>query len=468
MNADDIIYLGVLAFCMCFGLYYRKINDPKTKKHLGAIVGLLVVFCVSGVHIIHALISATVSALLIVYTNSRTCPRYVFTFAFLYLCFFRTSEYFGIPYGSGHTNLVLMMVTLKTVGLAFEVSRSHELKQNKGKPDDPQKTETEKLEEERSEIDQLDVIDVLCYVFCFCGVLTGPYFRYRVYIDHLEQQYHKYDDLKEALIAKVAWLPVLLGLYVFTEYYWPIDYVNTDEFLNRSFFYRYWYIWPTFVIFRSRIYAGLVLTEMVCIFAGLGLYPSRTEPKAGYGPTKNLDKLKECTSKDLETEVYDYQTIRCIDVLGSELAPTSREAMKNWNITVQYWLAAYVYKQFPIKKYRTAATMLTSAIWHGVYPGYFLCIGTVPITLMFFEDIWVKILITDKSKRFTNGKLAMLFLKTQLFSYQIMSFVLLVLPKIFHYYNSVYHCVVIFHVILYFVGKRILKKRRTEVAPKAD
>ncbi|CAH1986303.1 unnamed protein product [Acanthoscelides obtectus] len=291
MNAEDITYLSLLALCMCFGLYYRKIDDPERKRCIGAAVGLLIAISVSGVHVVQVLISATVNALLIVHVDGRKCPTYVFTFAFLYLCFFRISEYFGIPYGSGHTNLVLMMVTLKTIGIAFEKSKSDQLKHKKDS--DENRSEDEKLEDERCMIDDLNVFDVLCYVFCYCGVLTGPYFRYRTYLDHLYKPYHKYDNFKEELKKKVSWLPILMGIHVFTTYYWPIDYVNTEEFLNSSFFYRYWYIWPTFLIFRSRIYAGLILTEIVCIFAGLGVYPAFTEPKAGHGPTKNLKRLKE-------------------------------------------------------------------------------------------------------------------------------------------------------------------------------
>lgn len=94
---------------------------------------------------------------------------------------------------------------------------------------------------------------------------------------------------------------------------------------------------------------------------------------------------------------YDHETIHCIDPYKSDFVPTMREAMKHWNITIQYWLATYVYKQFPNKKYRTIVTMLISAIWHGVYAGYYFCIATVPFALM-YEDVWVKLLLENKEK----------------------------------------------------------------------
>lgn len=68
--------------------------------------------------------------------------------------------------------------------------------------------------------------------------------------------------------------------------------------------------------------------------------------------------------------------------------------MKHWNICIQYWLAVNVYKRFPSKKYRTAVTMLVSSFWHGVYSGYYVCIGTAPLPLL-LEDVYYKLYLKD-------------------------------------------------------------------------
>ncbi|CAH1986299.1 unnamed protein product [Acanthoscelides obtectus] len=458
MNRDDVIYLALLAFSMCFGLYYRRINDHIKKKYIGASLGFLIVLIVSRVHIIHVLITTIVNGLLILYTDRRKCQVYVFSFSFLYLFFFRTTAYFGIPYPPSHTNLVQMMLILKIIGLAFEVNSSYQLSLNKG--DAQNNTDDERLENETFQIKDIGFLDICCYLFCYCGVLTGPYFTYRTYVDHLHKPYHKYDDMKGALLEKLTWLPLLITLHLVTNHYWPLYYVETEEFLNRSFFYRYWYIWPSFLIFRSRIYIGLILTEIVCIFAGFGVYPTFTEPKAGHGPTKNFRKLKEMTPEDLKSIAYDYETIHCVDVYKADCVPTMREAMKYWNITIQYWLAAYVYKKFPYKKYRTMVTMLVSSLWHGVYAGYYFCIGTVPFGLL-WEDVWAKLLLEGKTGTVLKlSSLIMLFFKMQLFSYQATAFVLLEIRKIIHYYNCVYHCIPILYTAMYFLGKYILKQKK--------
>lgn len=154
--------------------------------------------------------------------------------------------------------------------------------------------------------------------------------------------------------------------------------------------YRFWYIWPNFFTFRMRIYIGLVLSECVCTMAGLGGYPVFTEPKAGLGPSKNFQKLKEIDN--LVDEKFDFETIHNIKPYETEVCTTFREGMKNWNVCIQYWLAVNVYKRFPSKKYRTFVTLLVSAAWHGVYLGYHICIGCAPFYLL-IEDVWVKIVL---------------------------------------------------------------------------
>lgn len=43
----------------------------------------------------------------------RYCHGLSFAVGFLYLVFFRTTEYFNIPYPTGHTNMIQMILTLK-------------------------------------------------------------------------------------------------------------------------------------------------------------------------------------------------------------------------------------------------------------------------------------------------------------------------------------------------------------------
>lgn len=71
MNLEDIIYLALLIFTIVFGYYYRALTDPALKRNVGTAVGLFVVFMVSGVHIIHPIITTIIGALIILYVDKR-------------------------------------------------------------------------------------------------------------------------------------------------------------------------------------------------------------------------------------------------------------------------------------------------------------------------------------------------------------------------------------------------------------
>jgi lysophospholipid acyltransferase 7 len=136
--------------------------------------------------------------------------------------------------------------------------------------------------------------------------------------------------------------------------------------------------------------------------------------------------------------------------------------MKHWNICIQYWLAVNVYKRFPSKKYRTAVTMLISSFWHGVYMGYYVCIGTAPLALV-VEDVYYKLYLKDgKGKYFKVLEWIHWFFRMHFLSYQAIAFLLLEVNLILHYYNSVYHAGLILGIILYIAGLQLLKIKRSK------
>ncbi|XP_066246534.1 lysophospholipid acyltransferase 7 [Euwallacea similis] len=459
MNSDDIVYLFFLFFSIVFGCYYRKIEDADAKKKIGALLGLLIVLTVSKIYCILVIITILVNSFIILYMDIRYSHIISFLFSFLYLIFFRTTVYFGIPYPPSHTNLVQMILTLKLVGLAFEKNSIHLKALNNAL----NRSNSSGYDEEAEDLD-LNILNIFCYSLNYIGVLTGPYYKYRTYFDHLNKPFHKYDDYKNTTLRKLFPLvPVYAAIYILTDYLWPLSYTQSPDFEDHSFLYRYWYIWPTFLNFRMRIYIGLTLSECVCLVGGMGVYPSFAANQPGHGPTSNFAKLKEsCNSSNLlEAIEYDYETVHSINSYATEFYPTLREGMKNWNMTVQYWLANCIYKRFPSKRYRTLATMFVSGVWHGVYSGYYISVGMIPFGLI-VEDIWASILLKDEyylPKKV--GYSLMLFLKMQFFSYSALAFGLLDVHKIMHYYNLVYHWMIFFTIFMYLLGRYLIKLKKS-------
>jgi len=55
---------------------------------------------------------------------------------------------------------------------------------------------------------------------------------------------------------------------------------------------------------------------------------------------------------------YDYETIRNIDCCGTDFCVRVRDGMRHWNMTVQWWLAQYIYKSAPVRSYVLRSSVL--------------------------------------------------------------------------------------------------------------
>lgn len=377
----------------------------------------------------------------------------------IYLLFFRMAGLIGLPSPGGHTNMIQMILTLKIIGFAFEKNAVL----TKAKDASANLTDSEK------EILSSSMLDIFHYCFNYIGLLTGPYYTYRTFYDYFNYPFSKSADCLKATLQRLTWVPLYAVLFLSTSYIWPSDYMNTTEFYeSRSVLYRLFYVWPTFFIFRMRIYIGITLSECICIMAGLGCYPKILEAdKSGHGPTKPITQEVLDSADTLD---YEFKTVENIDVPNTESCITFREGMKHWNKCVQYWLAMYIYKRFPNKKFRIMATMAVSAYWHGILPGHYFCI-LGPIVYLPVEDMYLKVFKSDNPdiQRIIN-RVTWIF-KFFAFSYLGTAFVLRDVGKIWHFYSSVYHFGYFFWLALYivsFIAYMVKKSFRKKAVKEAD
>jgi len=374
----------------------------------------------------------------------------------IYLLFFRTVHLFGLSTPPGHTNMIQMILTLKIIGLAFERDAVLTKVRDADKSDDKQI----ELTAAESDLQNIAVIDIFHYCFNYIGLLTGPYYTYKTFYDYFHYPFGVSADCWTATFKQLIWVPLYVGLFLGASYIWPLEYALSDEFyLNRSWLYRLFYVWPSFFIFRMRIYSGIILSECNCISAGLGAYPKELEAKCGHGPSKVITQEFIDTPEGRE---YDFDTVENIDILGVEKCVTFREAMKHWNRCVQFWLAMYVYKRFPSKKYRVMATMAVSAYWHGVHAGHYFCI-LGPVVYLPLEDLYLKVFKSETAS--ANRQMIMngifWILKFFAFSYMGTAFLLKDVDKIWFYYKSVYHFAYVFWAVLYVACFILWKKKKS-------
>ncbi|KAH8327883.1 hypothetical protein KR067_001318 [Drosophila pandora] len=439
MSIDDVIYVICLLACIGAGSYVKKISDEGQRKLVSTALGVIVVVIVSGLHSLHCFASLALGTVSVLLVHPSKCHLVTFFVMFGYLVFFRLFDfYLGIP---GHTNMIQMILTLKVSGIAFEKTAAW--KKIKARDEQDKKEDRDVHSESLVEITDYDVelqtlgaAEIVHYSFNYIGVLTGPYYRYRTYRDYFEMPFKTHAPSIDATLEKLKYAVFYCALYLTTNYLWPLDYALSDEFYNdRSFVYRLLYVWPTFFTFRARIYTGLTLSECVCTMAGFGAYPDESDPNNGEGPRKRYQHLK----RDAEKHKYNFTTIVNTRVLDVERCWTFREGMKHWNVCVQYWLAVNVYKLFPSKKYRTGATLLCSAYWHGFRPGHYFCIMGAPFYVS-LEDMWHKLVRKDATGTSRNVIDVLFWIfKWFAFSYLGEAFLLSSFGNIWRFYSSVYH-----------------------------
>lgn len=114
---------------------------------------------------------------------------------------------------------------------------------------------------------------------------TGPFFRYRTYLDWLEQPFPEAVPSLRPLLQR-AWPAPLFGLlFLLSSHLFPLEAVREDAFYARPLPARLFYMVPVFFAFRMRFYVAWIVAECGCIAAGFGAYPVAAKARAGGGPT---------------------------------------------------------------------------------------------------------------------------------------------------------------------------------------
>ena len=336
---------------------------------VSTVVGVIICLLVSGVHSLHLLLQITGTALIITCCPTSLSHQLSFLWCFSYLTAFRLSARLGLPEPPAHTNAIILILTLKLVGVAFEYR---------------DQVVAAKERNDRAVPPPPCLGDILHYSLGHIGLITGPYYKYSTWRGLYQDNWNPgrqsawgWGVCEAAAVRRAKNVPYYVTAFLLSSYLFPLGVVETREWQEEtSLAWKMFYMMPIFFNFRMRIYAGFTLSECACIMAGLGAYPETSVPRPGHGPTRP-DLLEE---KDLGE--INFQTVHNIDEWGSDFVPSMREALRCWNMTVQHWLVFIVYKRFPVRSLRTAMVMLVSSVWHGVHPGYYLSLGSVPLCLL--------------------------------------------------------------------------------------
>ncbi|KAI1162353.1 MBOAT family protein [Nemania serpens] len=152
------------------------------------------------------------------------------------------------------------------------------------------------------------------------------------------------------MVCGLLWILAFLNL---SKWFSP-SILFTDRFVTYNFLRRVFVLHMVGFTARTKYYGVWFLAEGSCILAGLGY--NGVDPATGR---------------------VSWNRLQNIDPWGVESAQNSRGYLEHWNMNTNKWLRYYIYLRVTPRNRKpgfraSMATFVTSAFWHGFYPGYYL------------------------------------------------------------------------------------------------
>ncbi|RDW89440.1 MBOAT family protein [Coleophoma cylindrospora] len=311
-------------------------------------------------------------------------------------------------------------------------------------------SELSDLQKERAIKKLPSLLDFAGYVLFFPSLFAGPAFDYVDYKRWVETTMFEVpagvDPSKAPPTRKkrkiprsgtpAAWkavtglLWILLFLQLSSRYYPGL--LTGDHAMTYGFLRRVWFLHMLGVTTRLKYYGVWSLTEGACILSGMGY--------------KGVDPV---------TGKVSWDKLQNVNPWGVETAQNTRAYLGNWNINTNNWLRNYMYLRVTPKGKKpgfraSMATFVTSALWHGFYPGYYLSFvlaSFVQTVAKNFRRYFRPFFLDPKTSKPTSLKIyydIFSYLVTQLaFSFTTAPFVLLTLSDSFLVWARVYFYAII-------------------------
>ncbi|GMR60882.1 hypothetical protein PMAYCL1PPCAC_31077, partial [Pristionchus mayeri] len=451
LSKDDWIYAGILGGGFLLSVLLRFLAKGQSLysviKYSPGFIGFGVAVLLLRWKIIYSIPIALFTSIAIKHGkagDNHQMPLLVFVVVFVYLLLTRhLHEFLDVPELASQANAVQLIITLRAIGLAFDVGDSRFDRMNPG-----QSRRKRCLEEDPSYLMMFN------YMYHYCGLFTGPYYSYQMFIDSCDYQaaaFHQ-NYLENGLVREYTWrlkqLAWSLPVFIITNKLFPLDGLRSDDVYSWSLFYKFLYAAMVFVVFRMRVYAAWSVSECICVTLNIGIYPDSSAPKCVIGPTDVEGFKRGWTDGTTSANSIAIQNIEMSEVEASE---GFRAGIRGWNKSVQTWLALYVHSRAP-KATRMVLTMFISALWHGTYAGYFMSFLVVPMCTA-AEDVLFRIFPKGENgqRSQTFLRIYWLTLRSRGFDFMATGFLLKNWKDTHRFWSSFYYWLPITMIALFFL-----------------
>ncbi|XP_072365801.1 lysophospholipid acyltransferase 1 isoform X1 [Scyliorhinus torazame] len=448
---DQVNFAVCQLFALFAAFWFRLYLTP---TRAGAIVRHLVItmigiyfaiFCF-GWYSLHIFIEVTLCYCIMITANVSNIHRYSFVAAMGYLTLCQISRVYIFNYGLLATDFSgpLMIVTQKITSLAFQI---HD---GLGRKDEELTTEQRRLAVSA----RPTLLEYCSYHLNFLGILAGPTSSYKDYIafiegnhidmklieEHLKQKSIKqFPDLSplRAVANKMLITFVCLVWFTVITKNFPISYNVDAKFTNEaSFFRKVCYLFISVHASRPKYYFAWTLADAINNAGGFGF--------------NGLD----------ENGNLRWDLISNLNIWNIETATSFKMCLDSWNIQTGAWLKSVCYDRAPY--FPTALTFILSALWHGVYPGYYFTFTTailITLAARAMRSSFRHYFLSSKTMKL--GYDFFTWASTQLaLCYIVTPFLLLATEPTIKFYKSMYFH---FHILCAFVLLILAVQRQKSV-----
>ncbi|XP_028405990.1 lysophospholipid acyltransferase 1-like isoform X2 [Dendronephthya gigantea] len=355
--ADQIsVIVGMLVTLFLSILYNLFLSPLKvgrtTRLAFGVVWGIAIGwFCYTS-DMIQLVILLLLSYYIIQTVSPQVVHRYIFTLAMSWLSINHIYRQVT-DYGGYKLDITgpLMLITQRLTYVGFAV--------HDGLGRDPKELTHE--QRQHSIKKRPSFLEFFSYILHFSMLLVGPscsYYEFMEFVDGTNMKGFKQSG-KAYLPMVTATKKILLsyvflgGLVLGNALISPKTCIDPEFMSKSSLLTKIIFSYIVIAAIKMRYYYAWTFADGVINVAGMGYNGLDENGEAQW------DKFTNAKIKQIE------------------LGTNSRTILKNWNIGTEKWLKRIIYDRSNDNLTGVLATSVTSAFWHGFYPGYYLCFVTV-------------------------------------------------------------------------------------------